>query len=576
MLLMVTFVGLLIFIYSQGYMHEDVNYVRFFCFLSLFAASMLGLIIANSLLVLFMCWELVGLCSYLLIGFWYHKPEAAAAARKAFIVTRVGDIGFFIGLLLLFHKTGTLTLYSQVPHPGILDWDWLHVLSVAPPVQLPFVTISLVGLIALLLFIGAMGKSAQFPLHVWLPDAMEGPTPVSALIHAATMVVAGVFLVARMFPLFELSPAISHGVAWVGGITALFAATIAIAQVDIKKVLAYSTISQLGYMMLALGLGGYVAGMFHLIMHAFFKALLFLGAGSVIHGCHGEQNMFRMGGLRKAMPTTFWTYMVGTLALAGIPPLAGFWSKDEVLLTAYVHDKPLYVLGTLVAFLTAFYMFRQIFIVFFGTQRSDSFHPHESPKVMLWPLKLLAILSIVGGLIGTPFLFGNPFHHFIGPTHHSPNPSAVVMVGSVIVALLGIGAAYLIYGKKPVGEKDPLASWLKGLYTLFERKYFLDELYHNIFVRPTASLARFFKGVDQRIIDGLLHLIGSVTLGLSHFNLWCDNFFMNGGFDRSCEGIKGSGSLLKRIQTGRAQDYLLYVAVGAILLLGLFQFLMGR
>lgn len=427
MLLVVTFVGLLIFMYSEGYMHDDTNYVRFFCFLSLFAASMLGLVIANSLLILFMCWELVGLCSYLLIGFWYHKPEAAAAAKKAFIVTRVGDIGFFIGLLLLFQKTGTLTLYGQVPTPGILDWDWLHVLSLSPPVQLSFITVSLAGLIALLIFMGAMGKSAQFPLHVWLPDAMEGPTPVSALIHAATMVAAGVFLVARMFPLFELSPTVLEGVAWIGGITAIFAATIAVAQIDIKKVLAYSTISQLGTMMMALGLGGFVAGTFHLMTHAFFKALLFLGSGSVIHGCHGEQNMFRMGGLRKALPTTFWTYLVGALALSGMPPFAGFWSKDEILLDAFYRNRILYVVGTVTAGLTAFYMFRQIFLVFMGHQRSPEFHPHESPQRILWPLRLLALFSIGIGLIGTPFLFQNPFHHFIGPTHHTPEPSWIVM-----------------------------------------------------------------------------------------------------------------------------------------------------
>ncbi len=563
MLFVVTIVSSLVFIYSLGYMHEDPNIVRFFCFLSLFAASMLGLVISNHLLILFMCWELVGVSSYLLIGFWYEKPEAAAAAKKAFIVTRVGDIGFFIGLLLLYQKTGTLLLYGG-SYPAIFSHETLDLLKINA-VTLPlFGGVILTTILGVLLFFGAMGKSAQFPFHVWLPDAMEGPTPVSALIHAATMVAAGVFLVGRMFPLLEGSGAMPV-IAWIGGITALFAATIAVAQFDIKRLLAYSTISQLGYMMMGLGLGGYVAGIFHLMTHAFFKALLFLGSGSVIHGCHGEQDMRHMGGLRKAMPVTFWTYLAGTLALAGIFPLSGFWSKDEILLEAYLHHRPLYWIGTSVAFLTAFYMFRQIFMVFFGSWRGHG-QAHESPQTMLWPLRILAILAVFAGLIGTPFLFGNPFRHFLAPGHHAPDPSFFVMAVSTGVALFGIFVAYLLYGRKPLTGEDPLLSYLKGIFILLQRKYYMDELYQNTFVKGANGLARFFREVDELVIDGFLSRTGWATLVLSRFNQWCDNFFLNGGFDRACDGIKGSGGQLRRVQTGRAQDYLLIAAVGAVVL----------
>ncbi len=371
MLVMVTLVGTLIFIYSVGYMAHDDNFTRFFCFLSLFAAAMLGLVIANSLLLLFICWELVGLASYLLIGFWYHKPSAAAAAKKAFIVTRIGDMGLFLGLLWLYAGSGTLLFYDA--GQGCLETDALNRILA----QSLAGGMALSTAISLLIFCGAVGKSGQVPLHVWLPDAMEGPTPVSALIHAATMVAAGVFLVARMYPLMALAPAGAHSTAltvvtWVGAITAVFAALIAVAQYDIKRILAYSTVSQLGFMMLGIGVGGYAVGMFHLITHAFFKALLFMGAGSVIHGCHDEQDIRKMGGLRKFMPVTFATYAVGMMALAGVPLFfSGFWSKDEILNKAlfWPPSRIPFYLGMIGVFLTAFYMTRQVWYVFYGSLR---------------------------------------------------------------------------------------------------------------------------------------------------------------------------------------------------------------
>src|SRR5688572_17065005 len=397
MLVMVTFVGLLIFIYSIGYMAHDENYTKFFCFLSLFAAGMLGVVIANSLLLLFMCWEIVGLASYLLIGFWYFKPSAAAAAKKAFITTRIGDIGFFLGMVWLYSQTGTLLFYDN--GRGCLEADALSALVTRAGI----LGIGAATAISLLIFCGAMGKSGQVPLHVWLPDAMEGPTPVSALIHAATMVAAGVFLVARVYPLMDADisnlPGLSSAltvVTWIGAITAVFAASIAVAQNDIKRILAYSTVSQLGYMMMGLGAGGVFVGMFHLLTHAFFKALLFLGAGSVIHGAHEEQDITKMGGLRKLMPVTFATYAIGTMALAGVPLLfSGFWSKDEILHSAsiWAPSKIPFLLGLAGAFLTAFYMTRQMCYVFFGKLRLDE-KLHESPGVMTIPLVILAGSSI--------------------------------------------------------------------------------------------------------------------------------------------------------------------------------------
>ena len=424
MLAMVTFIGLLIFIYSAGYMKDDERMARFFCYLSLFAAGMLGLVLANSLLLLFMCWEIVGVASYLLISFWFHKPEAAAAGKKAFIVTRIGDMGFLIGILLAFKTTGTLTLYDG--GQGLLE--------TLPSGMVWGMQAS--GLISLLLFMGAIGKSGQLPLHVWLPDAMEGPTPVSALIHAATMVAAGVFLVARAIPLFEAGGTLPV-VAWVGAITALVAAFIALGQYDLKRILAYSTVSQLGLMMVGLGVAGVSVGMFHLLTHAFFKALLFLGAGSIIHGCHEEQDIRKMGGLAKPMPVTTIAYLCGTLALVAFPFTSGFFSKDEILAGAWATNQPVFWIAAAASLLTAVYMTRQCMYVFIGTHRG-AHTPHESPRIMTVPLVILAVFALgLGGLAKGSVLAKLP-----GETAHH---TTVVLAVSIAVALGGILLGWLIY-----------------------------------------------------------------------------------------------------------------------------------
>src|SRR6202042_1516316 len=462
MLVMVTFVGLLIFIYNVAYMHHDENFTRFFCFLSLFAGAMLGLLIANSLLLLFMCWEVVGLTSYLLIGFWYERPSAAAAAKKAFITTRVGDLGLLLGMVWLYGQTGTLLFYDG--GAGCMEQGPLSLLTAK----------TLTG-IELLIFCGAVGKSGQLPLHVWLPDAMEGPTPVSALIHAATMVAAGVYLVARVYPLMSVpGSAALQVVAWVGALTAIFAAVVAVAQDDIKRILAYSTVSQLGYMMLGLGVGGVSVGVFHLIAHAFFKALLFLGAGSVIHGLMGEQDIREMGGVRKWMPITFAAYAVVTLALCGFPLFfSGFWSKDAILHAAYgwhISRVPFY-LGAIGALLTAFYMTRQVCYVFFGRKRKDpapdpippsetaASDPHEaaheSPAAMTAPLALLAIFAVGLGFIATPawpwlqsFLELRQAHFDFGQM--AENGLLPLMLGSSLLVFAGLGLGWWIYGRRPI------------------------------------------------------------------------------------------------------------------------------
>ncbi|NQU10925.1 NADH-quinone oxidoreductase subunit L [bacterium] len=600
---MVTFVGLMIFINATGYMAEDENFTRFFCFLSLFAAAMLGLVVANNLLLLFMCWELVGLCSYLLIGFWYHKPAAAAAMKKAFITTRIGDVGFFLGILLLYWQTGTLQLYDH-GHGALEQAGALALLG-------GWWGLSMATWIALLVFCGAMGKSAQFPLHVWLPDAMEGPTPVSALIHAATMVAAGVFVVGRMFPLFEAEAALPGGsrlaldvVMWVGCFTALFAATIAVAQWDIKRVLAYSTCSQLGYMMLALGAGGLAAGQFHLLTHAFFKALLFLGAGSVIVGTHHEQDMRRMGGLRRYMPITFLTYAVGMLALAGFPGTAGFFSKDEVLLAAWHQNKLVWGLATATAFLTAFYMTRQVCLVFFGKWRGGpeapehgsapsvaeasegkgaspsprhghgGHEPHETPWNMTLPLVVLAVAALFLGWFGTPWFRGNLFHHFVAPDAAAPHHSSVVLWSSIGVGLLGLFLGWAVYGRRTMAsaaEPDPLAAKLGPLFTWMNRKWYIDEVYEATILRFTAGCGRFFRLVDKLVVDGILHAIAWIVWGVSQVVRWGgDELMINGGFDAGCEGVRGSSRWLSRLQTGRVQSYLRGLGLGTIVLLVLY------
>lgn len=581
MVVMVTLVSMLIFIYSVGYMAHDENFTRFFTFLSLFASAMLGLVMANNLVLLFVSWELVGLASYLLIGFWYHKPSAAEAAKKAFITTKLGDLGFFIGMLWLYFQSGTLLLYDN--GNGCLEAGALS--KMATTVTIGGLAVSTV--VSLLIFCGAVGKSGQFPLHVWLPDAMEGPTPVSALIHAATMVAAGVFLVARVYPLFEADATFAQAgsanpistsltvVAFVGAFTALFAATIAVAQRDIKRILAYSTVSQLGYMMLGLGVGGFVAGMFHLLTHAFFKALLFLGSGSVIHGCHDEQDVFKMGGLRKKMPTTFWTYLVGMLALAGIFPLAGFWSKDEILLDAshWQFSVPFWF-GVIGAGLTAFYMFRQLCLVFYGEPRShDAEHAHESPPVMTWPLIILAIGAILVGFIGLPN--ANWLHGFLAPGDEAHHFSWKIAISSTLIAAAGIGIAWLIYGRKPLkaNEPDPLIRSLGPFYTVLEHKYGFDEVYEAVFVRLMHFLGR---GVDvlDRVINFFVDLVGWIGVALSWLDQAIDDYVVNNGFDGACESTRITGGLFSRLQSGFVQAYLRVLAIGTILLFVIFVVLM--
>jgi NADH-quinone oxidoreductase subunit L len=581
MLVMVCFVGLLIFIYSLGYMAHDENFTRFFCFLSLFAAAMLGLVIANSLLLFFMCWELVGLTSYLLIGFWYHKPSAAAAAKKAFIVTRIGDLAFLLGIVWLYADAGTLLFYDG--GKGCLELAALTKLVN----QATTIGIAASAGIALLLFCGAIGKSGQVPLHVWLPDAMEGPTPVSALIHAATMVAAGVFLIARVYPLvsvhlpaadapieFSNSLALSV-VTWVGAITAVFAASIAVAQSDIKRILAYSTVSQLGFMMMGLGMGGIAVGMFHLITHAFFKALLFMGAGSVIHGCHEEQDVRCMGGLRKFMPLTFATYAIGMLALSGFPLFfSGFWSKDAILDSAreWPASRWPFYLGVFGAFLTAFYMTRQVFYVFFGKSRLTPNHthtgheadPHESPRVMTTPLLILAACSLLLGFIGTPAWPW--FQNFLSGREIEKSSHVLeVMLTSSLIVFVGLGLGYWFYGRKPLGgsdQPDALEQISPDIFHLLRRKFFIDEIYDWAFVRFTAWFARACDWLDEIIFSGLVQLAAFIVIGTSWLNQFVDAFVLNFTFNESCKRLSISASLLSRLQNGKVQNYLRAIGLG--------------
>ncbi len=682
MLVMITFVGTLIFIFSVGYMAHDDNFTRFFTFLSLFAAAMLGLVIANNLLLLFMCWEVVGLASYLLIGFWFHKPSAAAAAKKAFITTRIGDVFFFLGILWLSAETGTLLFYDG--GAGCMEQTALAKLVA----QSTWIGMGLSTAIGLLLFCGAMGKSGQVPLHVWLPDAMEGPTPVSALIHAATMVAAGVFLVARVYPLMAAGPvlpsAISNSqsqisearphpgplpqerektadaagkpkfvevplnqpvkteggteatvqptgqaranvlpllgeegrgegernshhspapastalqvVTWIGAITALFAALIAVAQTDIKRILAYSTVSQLGFMFMGLGVGGVAVGMFHLLTHAFFKALLFLGSGSVIHGCHEEQDIRRMGGLRKLMPVTFATYAIGMLALAGFPLLfSGFWSKDEILHAAWLWQpsKWPFLMGLCGAFLTAFYMTRQMWYVFFGTSRSrgnethsspadhhqeksesphvdphESHVPHESPPVMTIPLGILATCAIFLSVFGTPVWPW--FHSYLSGhvVHFTPAielGTVVVMLVSAVISVGGIWLGWNYYsnrGPKTADELDPLEKLQPAVFATLRGKFYIDELYEMSFIAWNAACARASRWLDDVVWGGAVRLVSLVTLIFSWANRLIDEFVVNLGFDKGCDGFRSGAQLLSFWQNGQVQRYLRVIALG--------------
>ncbi|MBI3635365.1 MAG: NADH-quinone oxidoreductase subunit L, partial [Candidatus Rokubacteria bacterium] len=536
MICVVTGVGFLIHLYSVGYMHDDPGYARFFAYLNLFVFSMTMLVLAGNFLVLYVFWEAVGLCSYLLIGFWYTRPAAAQAGKKAFIVNRVGDFGFGLGVMWLWVALGTL--------------DYVDVFK-----KVDTLTPATATGIALLLFMGACGKSAQLPLHTWLPDAMEGPTPVSALIHAATMVTAGVYMVARSHTLFERSGVALEVVAIVGVATAVFAATIGLVQTDIKRVLAYSTISQLGYMFAAVGLGAYAAGIFHLVTHAFFKALLFLGAGSVIHGLNGEQDLRKMGGLAPRMVTTTVTMIIGGAALAGVPGLAGFFSKDEILAAAYFgHHRLLWALLLAGAFMTAFYTFRLLFLAFLGgprMSREAAHHVHESPAVMTLPLVVLAVLTVLAGwAVGVPSIHGTRFARFLAPVfplaEEAPGGIAAYMVLllSVVVVTAGIVLAWLMYVSTPV-RPDRIGRPRTVVHALLLNAWYVDGLYDRAVVRPLLALSQFFaRVVDLRLIDGLVNATG--------------------------RGVLAAGSSLRRIQTGYVVNYALTMLVGAVALVAYF------
>lgn len=548
MVVVVTTVSLMIQIYSLGYMEHyiginDGTYTRYYAWMSLFTASMLGVVMADSLLLVFVFWEMVGLCSYLLIGFWYHRPSAANAAKKAFIVTRLGDFGFLAGILLIFAKTGTF------------DIDELHALAGAGALAGTALTWAAVGI-----FSGAVGKSAQFPLHVWLPDAMEGPTPVSALIHSATMVSAGVFLVARTLPIFAHSTAALTTVAIIGAFTAIFAASMGLVATDIKRVLAYSTVSQLGYMMLGLGAAGLgvahggeptvelakaaaAIGIFHLFTHAFFKALLFLGAGSVNHATH-TFDMRLMGGLRKVMPWTYYTFLIASLSLAGIWPLAGFWSKDEILAVALENQPVLFALAFITVFMTAFYMFRVIFLTFHGEYRGGDpeahGHPHESPWVMVLPMVVLAALAVLAGLWGT----GGGFAEFMGEEHaHAPGFFSVLTHGlpwiALLTAIAGIAFAWAVYQKKWISA-EKIGGMFRPLYTLFLRKYWMDELYQDIIVKKV--------------------LLGGLFAGMQKM----DTYVIDGTVNGVAEGAQIEGQAIGKAQTGQLQMYGLGIGIGVI------------
>jgi NADH-quinone oxidoreductase subunit L len=559
-------------------------YSRFFAFLGLFAFGMYVLVLSDNLLTFFVGWEIMGLCSYLLIGFWYAKPSARDAAVKAFMTTRIGDVFMLLGIAYLYYTTGTLTFRE------IFTEDVLHTLASVPSGFLGF---SAAGLIGLLLFIGTVGKSAQFPLHVWLPDAMEGPTPVSAMIHAATMVSAGVYAVVRMFPLISLDPQTMTIVAFIGAFTAIFAATIAVAQNDIKRVLAYSTISQLGFMIAALGIGAYVAAVFHLITHAFFKALLFLGSGSVIHGMeHGvlhtgnhkvdPQDMFNMGGLRRKMPITFWTFLIGGFALAGFPLVtAGFWSKDEILADAFGHGHwVVFLTLAIAAFMTAFYTMRQITLTFLGEPRTqEAEHAQETPWTMTTPLILLSIFAIGYGWVGIPEHFPvlgglvpNWLHEFVGGTL-AEHPEAVEfniipLLTSLVVALGGLYTGWLVYRNVNSPAED------RFQIPLLKNKYYFDEIYDRVFVKPAYWFAEnvVYKFLDQGVIDGILHAFGPITDRLGSFiRNYIDLPVINGLIgDGSAEVTYRAGDRLRAVQTGRIQQYLMFalvvfIAIGAIL-----------
>ena len=613
MILVVSGIGLLIHVYSTSYMHGEsaAGYARFFCYLNLFCFFMLTLVLGANLLVMFVGWEGVGLCSYLLIGFWYHKQSATDAGKKAFLVNRIGDWGFVLGIFLVFFTFGTI------------DFHEVMVSAAAMPIEAT--EFGVISLICLLLFVGAMGKSAQIPLHIWLPDAMEGPTPVSALIHAATMVTAGVYMVCRNAVLFTHAPMVMTIVAIIGALTALMAASIGLLQTDIKRVLAYSTVSQLGYMFMATGVGAFGAAAFHLMTHAFFKALLFLGSGSVIHAMDDEQDMRRMGGLKMYMPVTFVTMLVRTLAIAGIPPFAGFFSKDEILFQTFLHNRALWVVAVVTAGMTAFYMFRLMAMTFYGEYRGPAWEdaadhggaerpgidtenevdrsrghgawhgPHESPPPVTGPLMVLAVGAIVAGFVGIPAALGggNAIEHFLEPSFTAGVGPAVgeasegvaiesapihsnshatelgLMVLSILVALGGVALAHRLYLKRPELAEAWRARWT-GVHRLLLNKYYVDELYHGTVVRGTMSGGRGLWRFDGRVVDGAVNGSSWLTIAAS----WCsglfDRYVVDGAVNLVGWSASESSFSLRRIQTGLIQNYALIMLFGVFVFVSMY------
>ena len=576
MILVVTGIGFLIHIYSTGYMHEEDGYYRFFAYLNLFMFSMLTLVLGNNYVMMFVGWEGVGLCSYLLIGYYFHKKSAGDAAKKAFVVNRVGDWGFSIGIMMIFVTFGTID-FIQVGEK-VREGVMAGAFHVGDPL--------FIG-IALALFVGAAGKSAQIPLYVWLPDAMEGPTPVSALIHAATMVTAGVYMVARSNFIYQMAPQAMTVVAVIGAVTAFFAASIGLVQNDIKRVLAYSTVSQLGYMFLALGVGAFAAGIFHLMTHAFFKALLFLGSGSVIHALHHEQDMRKMGALKNKIPVTFWTMFVGTLAIAGTPFLAGFFSKDEILWKAFSSNQGhvlLWLLGAAVAGMTAFYMFRLIFMTFFGQSRVDhhtEHHIHESPRSMTVPLIILAIGSVVAGYVGFPAWLGgnNAFEKFLDPVFeplpipHGPEAEysnlaeAGMAAASVAIALIGFGLAYSKYCKRSWEQQREIRQY-GSLYPVFLNKYYVDEGYDFLFVNRAKDAGTGLWKFDAAVVDGAVNGSAWTTVEGALGSGWWDRWIVDGIVKFIGGFIRTMSWPLRLIQTGYVQNYALVMILGLLIFIG--------
>jgi NADH-quinone oxidoreductase subunit L len=566
MLLVVTGVGFLIHVYSVGYMHGEEGFARFFTYMNLFMLSMLLLVMGNNYLVLFIGWEGVGLCSYLLIGYYYERVSAAQAATKAFVVNRIGDAGFLVAIFLVFDNFKTLDYTQVFAQTAQLDPNTAAAITIC-------------------LLVGAVGKSAQLPLYTWLPDAMEGPTPVSALIHAATMVTAGVYMVVRNHALYDLAPAALVLVGVIGGTTALFAATIGLVQTDIKRVLAYSTVSQLGFMFLACGVGAYVAAIFHLVTHAFFKALLFLSAGSVIHALAGEQDIGRMGGLYKRIPVTHWVFLVGTAAIAGFPFLSGWWSKDEILGHAFIHGHyVLWLLGCAAALCTAFYMSRLLYLTFYGESRVDqhaAHHIHESPPVMTVPLVILAVLSVIGGLMGVipGGLENGWFHQFLRPAAsggvtggEAPEEGSIlpyVLMGlTTLIALAGWVTAHYFYQVRPE-VPNRVRNQLKGIYTLLLNKYWVDEIYDKAFVQSTKRLGRSLDVVDSRVFDGAVTAVYRLTEWSAQASTWFETHIIYSSINVVGYSNHLAARLLRKLQSGLVHHYATILVAGFVILLNL-------